>query len=50
MVPVLRRKDTQIITKESTSVANQWIPCGRNMGFLDRSRYFLFRVAPQLYS
>jgi hypothetical protein len=23
---------------------------GRNLGFLDRSRYFFFQVAPQLYS
>jgi hypothetical protein len=25
-------------------------PYGRNLGFLDRSRYFFFEVAPQLYS
>jgi hypothetical protein len=25
-------------------------PYGRILGFLDRSRYFLFQVAPQLYS
>jgi hypothetical protein len=25
-------------------------PYGCNLGFLDRSRYFLFQVAPQLYS
>jgi hypothetical protein len=25
-------------------------PCGRILGFLDRSRYFFFQVAPQLYS
>jgi hypothetical protein len=25
-------------------------PPGRNLGFLDRSRYYLFPVAPQLYS
>jgi hypothetical protein len=25
-------------------------PCGRIFGFLDRSRYFFFQVAPQLYS
>jgi hypothetical protein len=25
-------------------------PYGRNLGFLDRSRYFFFQVAPQLYS
>jgi hypothetical protein len=25
-------------------------PYGRNLGFLDQSRYFFFQVAPQLYS
>jgi hypothetical protein len=25
-------------------------PYGRILGFLDRSRYFFFQVAPQLYS
>jgi hypothetical protein len=25
-------------------------PYGRNLGILDRSRYFVFQVAPQLYS
>jgi hypothetical protein len=25
-------------------------PYGRNVGFIDRSRYFFFQVAPQLYS
>jgi hypothetical protein len=25
-------------------------PCGRVLGFLDRSRYFFFQTAPQLYS
>jgi hypothetical protein len=25
-------------------------PHGRILGFLDRSRYYLFQVAPQLYS
>jgi hypothetical protein len=24
-------------------------PYGRNLGFLDRSRYFVFQAAPQLY-
>jgi hypothetical protein len=26
------------------------IPYGHNLGFLDRSRYFSFQVAPQMYS
>jgi hypothetical protein len=25
-------------------------PYGRNLGYLDRSRYFFYQVAPQLYS
>jgi hypothetical protein len=25
-------------------------PYGRNLGFLDRSRYFFFQVVPQIYS
>jgi CBS-domain-containing membrane protein len=25
-------------------------PCGRILGFLDRSRYFFFQIAHQLYS
>jgi hypothetical protein len=25
-------------------------PYGRNLGFIDRNRYFFFQVAPQLYS
>jgi hypothetical protein len=25
-------------------------PYGRNLGFLDQSRYLFFQVAPQLYS
>jgi hypothetical protein len=30
---------------------SEWrIPYGRNLGFVDRSRYFFFQVAPQLYS
>jgi hypothetical protein len=24
--------------------------CGRDLGFLDRGRYFFFQAAPQLYS
>jgi hypothetical protein len=36
----------------STGVAEsaQRIPYGRNLNFPDRSRYFFFQVAPQLYS
>jgi hypothetical protein len=31
-------------------VASAADPYGRNVGFPDRSRYFLFQIAPELYS
>jgi hypothetical protein len=31
-------------------VVSVTVPYGRILGFLDRSRYFFFQVAPQLYS
>jgi hypothetical protein len=31
-------------------VVSATVPHGRVFGFLDRSRYFFFQVAPQLYS
>jgi hypothetical protein len=31
-------------------VASARIPYGRNLDFLDRSRYFFIQAAPQLYS
>jgi hypothetical protein len=32
------------------SVVSEADPYGRNLGLIDRSRYFFFQVAPQLYS
>jgi hypothetical protein len=41
LVPILRR---------GCHVVSVTDPCGRILGFLDRSRYFFFQVSPQLYS
>jgi hypothetical protein len=42
LVPTLADRGCYMV-----SVTN---PYGRILGFLDRSRYFFFQVAPQLYS
>jgi hypothetical protein len=42
LVPTFADKECHVV-----SVTD---PCGRILGFLDRSRYFFFQVAPQLYS
>jgi hypothetical protein len=45
------------LVREVPTFADRWCrvisatdPYGRNLGFLDRSRYFFFQVAPQSYS
>jgi hypothetical protein len=40
----------KIILLTMRTTLAQRITYGRNLGFLDRSRYFFFQVAPQLYS
>jgi hypothetical protein len=40
----------QLLWIEGCSVASETDPYGRNLGFLDRSRYFFFQLAPELYS
>jgi hypothetical protein len=51
--PSDRRLSTKLVSTfgdigcHVVSVTN---PYGRNLDFLDRSRYFLFQVTPQLYS
>jgi hypothetical protein len=35
---------------EGVTWSAQRIPTAVNLGFLDRSRYFFFQVAPQLWS
>jgi hypothetical protein len=40
----------QLLRIEGFHVVIATDPYGRILGFLDRSRYFFFQVAPQLYS
>jgi hypothetical protein len=42
LVPTTADRASQMVTVTD--------PYGRNFGIPDRSRYFLFQVAPQLYS
>jgi hypothetical protein len=42
LVPTFADKECRVV--------NATDPHGRNLGFLDRSRYYFFQVAPQLYS
>jgi hypothetical protein len=45
-----RRSDCQLLRIEGCHVVSVTHPYGRILGFLDRSRYFFFQVALQLYS
>jgi hypothetical protein len=45
-----RRSYCQLMRIEGVIWSAQRDPHGRNLGSLDRSRYFSFQVAPQLYS
>jgi hypothetical protein len=45
-----RRSQCQLLRKEGCRVVNVTGPYSRILGFLDRSRYFFFQVAPQLFS
>jgi hypothetical protein len=45
-----RRSWCQLLQTEGCRVVSAADPYGRNLGFLDRSRYIFFQVAPQLYS
>jgi hypothetical protein len=52
-----RPSDRGLLAKLVPTFVDRWChvvsvtgPYGRNLGVLDRSRYFLFQVAPQLYS
>jgi hypothetical protein len=40
----------QILRIEGATWSTRRIPYCRNIGFLDRSRYFFYQVAPQLYN
>jgi hypothetical protein len=51
--PSDRRMSTKLVPTFADTgwhVVSVTDPCGRILGFLDRSRYFIFQVAPQLYS
>jgi hypothetical protein len=45
-----RRIQCQLLQIEGATWSVWRIPYGRILGFLDRSHYFFFQVAPQLYS
>jgi hypothetical protein len=52
-----RPKDHRLLAKPVPTFAGRGVArgqrnrsLGRNLGFLDRSRYFFFQVTPQLYS
>jgi hypothetical protein len=45
-----QRSYCQLLRIEGVAWLAQWIPTAVNLGFLDRSRYFSFQVAPQLFS
>jgi hypothetical protein len=47
---VCRRSDCQLFADGGCHVVSVTYPYGRILGFLDRSRYFFYQVAPQLYS
>jgi hypothetical protein len=46
----LSAKLVQTFADRGCSVVSATDPYGRILGFLDRSHYFFFQVAPQLYS
>jgi hypothetical protein len=45
-----RRSQCQLLWIKGVAWSARRIPYGRILGFLDRSCYFFFQVAPQLYS
>jgi hypothetical protein len=45
-----QRSKCQLFADRGCHVVNAMDPYGRISGFLDRSRYFFFQAAPQLYS
>jgi hypothetical protein len=46
-LPFVYKVSVKLLRGRVVSATN---PHGRILGFLDRSRYFFFQVAPQLYS
>jgi hypothetical protein len=49
-IAACRRNYCQLLRIRGRHVVTMMYPLGLNLGFLDRSRYFFFQVAPQLYS
>jgi hypothetical protein len=50
-IPGDRRLPAKLVpTFSDRGMSAWWIPYGRDLGFLDQSRYFFFQVAPQLFS
>jgi hypothetical protein len=45
-----RRLSAKLVPTFADRGVSRWILYGQNLGFLDRSRYFFFQRAPQLYS
>jgi hypothetical protein len=57
LVKLYRQSDRRLSAKLVPTFADRWChvvsvtdPYGRILGSLDRSRYFFFQIAPQLYS
>jgi hypothetical protein len=48
--PLVGEVSTNFLWIEECRVVNAVDPYGRILGFIDRSSYFFFQVAPQLYS
>jgi hypothetical protein len=48
--PLVSEVGANFLRIEGCHVVNVTNPYGRILGFLDRSRYYFFQVAPQLYS
>jgi hypothetical protein len=48
--PFVGEVSANFLVIEGCRVVSASYPNCRNLGFLDRSRYFSFQVAPQLYS
>jgi hypothetical protein len=48
--PLVDEVSANLLWIEGCRAVSAADPYGRILGFLDRSRYFFFQVAPQLYS
>jgi hypothetical protein len=48
--PLVGEDSAKFFADRGCRVVSAKDPHGRNLGFLDRIRYYFFQVAPQLYS